>query len=29
VITGNLRRHHPPAAPAGSQAAPPITEATR
>ena len=29
VITGNLRRHHPPAAPAGSQAVPPITEATR
>ena len=28
VITGNLRRHHPPAAPAGSQAAPPISEAT-
>ena len=29
VITGSLRRHHPPAAPAGSQAVPPITEATR
>ena len=29
VITGNLRRHHPPAAPPGSQAMPPITEATR
>ena len=26
VITGNLRRHHPPAAPAGSQAMPPITD---
>ncbi len=28
VITGNLRRHHPPTAAAGSQAVPPITEAT-
>ena len=28
VITGNLRRHHPPAAPAGGQAVPPITGAT-
>ncbi len=28
VITGNLRRHHPPTGPAGGQAVPPITGAT-
>jgi 2-polyprenyl-6-methoxyphenol hydroxylase-like FAD-dependent oxidoreductase len=29
VITGNLRRHHTPPAPAGNQAVPPITTAAR